>query len=253
VRQPRGHPRRARLSAPDAAPREASGLAAGASAVEQRGAVPDLATGGGVAAADREKLRRVDERRGAHRWPDRSTRDRGGVEEVAGEGAGLDHVGGGPARLAVGRPRRRRRPAGVALPRQRSPTRPNRVTRLALMARSYPGAAPPLSGARRMQSWRVSLAGGHSKGLAHSGDSGSAPHASSFAHDSGQVSRIQTPLESHSPSVPQYQQLPSCEQSSGGAEELTGPLSLNSSSMGSGGADGCATPARGSPPCPRSG
>mmetsp|Transcript_41762 Transcript_41762/g.135443 ORF Transcript_41762/g.135443 Transcript_41762/m.135443 type:complete len:272 (-) Transcript_41762:677-1492(-) len=118
-------------------------------------------------------------------------------------------------------------------------------------------AVPPAwhspANARRMQSWRVSLAGGHSKGLAHSGDSGSAPHASSFAHDSGQVSRIQTPLESHSPSVPQYQQLPSCEQSSGGAEELTGPLSLNSSSMGSGGADGCATPARGSPPCPRSG
>ena len=57
---------------------------------------------------------------------------------------------------------------------------------------------------------RLPLAGGHSKGLAHSGDSGSAPHASSFAHDSGQVSRIQTPLESHSPSVPQYQQLPSC-------------------------------------------
>jgi len=110
-----------RLAAPDAAPREASGLAAGASAVEQRGAVPNRAAGGGVAAAEREERRRVHERRGAHRRPDRSTRDRGGVEEVAGEGAFLDHVGGSPACLALGRPRRRRRPAGAALPGQRSP------------------------------------------------------------------------------------------------------------------------------------
>ena len=55
---------------------------------------------------------------------------------MAGEGAFLDHVGGSPACLALGRPRRRRRPAGAALPGQRSPDAVlTLVSRLVIRAR----------------------------------------------------------------------------------------------------------------------
>ena len=53
-----------------------------------------------------------------------------------------------------------------------------------------------------------SRSSGHSKGSAHSGDSGAPAQATSFRHERAHELLIHCALAWHSPSVPQYQQLP---------------------------------------------